>query len=362
MAIDQTLTLGQYLRRERERKGLTIEQVASATKIGIRTLHALESDHYSELPAKPFIRGFVISYARFIGLDHKETLTHFNQFLDERVHQERPNREGGHSGYAFEKREGDPSRTILGIAMGGFVVIGAIAMLVLKPSLKHHHGSHLDKLRALHDSETVTASSSPEASTSLALPLPMTSSVSSMVSPAPALTAPVAVIATPSPVATSTPEPKQTAATLATPQANPSPSPGPSATDPLNSGVGLKASEISQRVVCKALNSVWVRYRVDDKPTMQFILKKDKILVLRGRQSVILQVGEPEHLNLSINRGAYHSMDSDPNIATLQDDATLFFPAQLSKTIQEPFKGEKPLSARKSPALAPSETPSPEPQ
>ena len=69
MAPSDLPSLGQYLRQERERRGITIEQVASATKIGIKTLHALEEDRYSELPARPFIRGFVTSYARFIGLD-----------------------------------------------------------------------------------------------------------------------------------------------------------------------------------------------------------------------------------------------------------------------------------------------------
>jgi cytoskeletal protein RodZ len=380
MAIDNTLTLGQYLRRERERRGLTIEQVASATKIGIRTLHALEGDHYAELPAKPFIRGFVISYARFIGLDPKETLTHFNLFLDERVHQERPNREGGHSGYAFEKREGDQSRTMLGVAMGSFVVIGAIAMVFLKPTLKHHHGSRLDKLRSTQESPSplstsldppITAQASAQASSmASASPLAIASPaaensprVLALDSPPPSTTTPSVA---PTPTLSSTPKPTSRTEAIPSPVPNsshtPSAPPSPSASavpsDPLNSGLGLKPSEITQRVVCKALDSVWVRYKVDDKPVMQFILKKDKVLVLRGRQSIVLQAGEPEHLNLSGNRTAYHTVDADPNITTRQSDSTLFFPPQLAKTIEEPFPGEKPLSSRKSPATpAPSATP-----
>ncbi|MDR3606071.1 MAG: helix-turn-helix domain-containing protein [Oligoflexia bacterium] len=350
MAIDNNLTLGQYLRRERERRGLTIEQVASATKIGIRTLHALESDHYAELPAKPFIRGFVISYARFIGLDHKETLTHFNLFLDERV-QERPNREGGHSGYAFEKRDGDQSRTLLGLTMGAFIVIGAIAMIFLKPSLKHHHGSHLDKLRATHEAEMAGPSPGPSPSIGALLSSPTPSATPSAIPGA-------------SPTPTPTPSPKPTQSTVAAaPSATPSPTGTPTAEstvpDPLNSGFGLKASEITQHIVCKASDSVWVRYRVDDKPSMQFILKKDKVLVLRGRKSVILQVGNPEDLNLSENGGAYHGAASDKNATMRQKDTTFFFPPQLAKTIEEPFNGEKPLSTRKPPASHASPEPSP---
>ena len=383
MSIESHLTLGQYLRHERERRGLTIEQVASATKIGIRTLHALEGDHYAELPAKPFIRGFVISYSRFVGLDHKEALTHFNAFLDDRVQQERPNREGGHSGYAFEKREGDQSRTILGITMGGFVLVGAVAMIFLKPSLKHHHGSHLDKLRAGREGE-VTSDAEPSATPSgsvkeagkdagkettkeLAGPVrpgasPSPGSVTSERSAGSVVAA--GSVATPSakPSPLSSPSSAPSAASavsVATASPTPAPAPSPSAAptsavpDPLNSGFGLKPSETAQRVVCKALDSVWVRYRVDDKPLMQFVLKKDKVLVLRGKQSVVLQVGEPDHLNISVNGGPYHDAASDKNNVERQDDATLFFPSQLAKNTQEPFQGESALSARKSPSSPP---------
>src|SRR4051812_2513019 len=103
MASDKAPSLGEYLRHEREQRGITIEQVASATKIGVRLLHALEADHYVELPAKPFIRGFVTSYCRFIGLDPKEILVRFADYIEDRV-TDRPARDAGHSGYAFEKR------------------------------------------------------------------------------------------------------------------------------------------------------------------------------------------------------------------------------------------------------------------
>ena len=40
------MTLGEFLRTEREKRGITIDQVASETKVGVRILHALESDQY----------------------------------------------------------------------------------------------------------------------------------------------------------------------------------------------------------------------------------------------------------------------------------------------------------------------------
>ena len=146
-------TLGEFLRHERERRGMTIEQVASATKINVRMLHALEADHFAELPAKPFVRGFVTSYCRFIGLAPKEILTRFGDFIDDKAH-DRPNRDAGHSGYAFEKREGEQSRTVLWFAMGGFIAVGGAGFRLPEAlaSPSSFHASRQAPQRASHGS------------------------------------------------------------------------------------------------------------------------------------------------------------------------------------------------------------------
>jgi cytoskeletal protein RodZ len=366
--LDDNLTLGQFLRKEREKRGLSIEQVASATKIGVRQLHSLESDQYSDLPAKPFIRGFVTSYCRFVGLDHKEVLTHFSSYIDTRVH-ERPNRESGHSGYAFEKREGnEQSRMILGIVMGGFVVLGGIAMVVLKPSLHHHKHSHADKLRAAH-SPTPVPSVMPSGNVVALASLPP--SPSPLVGPSNVIPSPSVAPSAEAPVVASANSPSPTPLPSLTPVAQlpsalpsaiaqiqtlvpPSPSPT-SASDPLNSGLGLKPNETAQRLIVKAKESVWVRYRVDDKVVMQFPLRKDKVLVLRARQSIVLQIGQPANVVMSNNGGPY-KLGNAANHATRQGDATYFFPAQLSEIKENPFPGWRTISDRVVP-----ESPAPEP-
>src|SRR3989338_10834209 len=108
----QPSSLGEFLRQERERRGITIEQVASGRKISVRLLHSIEADRYGELPAKPFVRGFVQSYARFVGLDAAEVLARYRAFLDEKS-ADRPAKDSGHSGDAFEKKDGERGRQAL---------------------------------------------------------------------------------------------------------------------------------------------------------------------------------------------------------------------------------------------------------
>ena len=69
MKDPQDLSVGKYLQQERERKGLSLEAVSRATRISPRNLEAIESDDFISLPAPIFIRGFLKTYASFIGLE-----------------------------------------------------------------------------------------------------------------------------------------------------------------------------------------------------------------------------------------------------------------------------------------------------
>ena len=60
---------GEHLKREREMRGVTIEEISVATRISTRFLEALENEQWEELPGGVFNRGFIRSVARFLGLD-----------------------------------------------------------------------------------------------------------------------------------------------------------------------------------------------------------------------------------------------------------------------------------------------------
>jgi cytoskeletal protein RodZ len=68
---------GQYLKRIRTEKGLTIKDVAEATRISVVNLNAIEEQNFSALPADTFTRGFLSLYAKFLGIDPAETVKHF---------------------------------------------------------------------------------------------------------------------------------------------------------------------------------------------------------------------------------------------------------------------------------------------
>ena len=66
--------LGAVLRNKREKKGLTLDQVASITKLRVKIVEALENETWGDLPPPVFVRGFIRSYAKVLGLDGTELL------------------------------------------------------------------------------------------------------------------------------------------------------------------------------------------------------------------------------------------------------------------------------------------------
>ena len=61
--------IGNSLREARVRQGLDFAQVELATKIRSKYLRALEEDQFTVLPAEPYVKGFLRTYAEFLGLD-----------------------------------------------------------------------------------------------------------------------------------------------------------------------------------------------------------------------------------------------------------------------------------------------------
>ena len=130
--------LGLTLQREREKKGLSIEVVMEATKISRTNLVAMEGGDRSALPHPVYAKGFVKSYARYLGLDADELcMVVDREFQDQ-------SEEVGEAGYevspaaekAFQEKDGPEGRKkkkrawplllllVVAVAIAAFVLLG----------------------------------------------------------------------------------------------------------------------------------------------------------------------------------------------------------------------------------------------
>ncbi len=70
-------SVGILLKKEREKKKISWDEISEDTKIGIKYLKALETDNYTIFPGETYIIGFMRNYARALGLDPAEIINQY---------------------------------------------------------------------------------------------------------------------------------------------------------------------------------------------------------------------------------------------------------------------------------------------
>lgn len=72
------MSLGERFRAAREQRGLTVSEVAEHIRIRSVYLSAIEEENWSAIGAPVYTRGFIRTYARYLGLDPEEAVSAFN--------------------------------------------------------------------------------------------------------------------------------------------------------------------------------------------------------------------------------------------------------------------------------------------
>ena len=109
------MTVGPYLRELREGKGVSLEEIARATRVGKRHLEAIEGEELSELPAPVFVKGFIRAYCQFLGARPDEALRQYRSLVGETSSDS-----AAHSGRSRSSRPLTP----IGVSLLLLVVLG----------------------------------------------------------------------------------------------------------------------------------------------------------------------------------------------------------------------------------------------
>lgn len=128
-------SIGDFFKQVRETKGLTVDEVASKTRIRTDFVKALEEGNFAKLPDQVFARGFVRSYARSLGLDEEDAIHRFIQSAGA-FYEKQDERERLKVRQAEEERKRRANRKAVAIAIG-------IAILTLVILLSREQSSLL---------------------------------------------------------------------------------------------------------------------------------------------------------------------------------------------------------------------------
>lgn len=127
-------TLGDRLRKARERLGLSIEDVHDATKIRVAYLIAMEEGRFHELPGDVYARGFLKNVAKAVGLEGDELVSEYDRiYKDSEIEQTEVIDRGMADTRKRHKSGGMHPVVTIGLII---VVIAVIALILWKPQGK----------------------------------------------------------------------------------------------------------------------------------------------------------------------------------------------------------------------------------
>ncbi|MBI5892111.1 MAG: helix-turn-helix domain-containing protein [Deltaproteobacteria bacterium] len=113
---------GEYLKRQREMRGVSLEDISKVTKINIKLLNALESDSHENLPHQTFVKGFIRSYCKYAGIDADDAVLHYEEYLNKKAEKE--------SNVVFAPSDAPKQDNNIPLVSKKFAVIASVALLI----------------------------------------------------------------------------------------------------------------------------------------------------------------------------------------------------------------------------------------
>src|SRR5262245_15990739 len=208
--------VGLRLRQLRESRGVSLDEIARATRVGRRHLEALEAGETAELPAPVFVKGFIRAYCEFLGAGPDDVLGRYHEIVGES-----PTSGGSRSTLGSRGR---PSRLGSPIAVSLLLLV-VLAGALIAVNLGLRTGASTPGAPSAPGTSAdprTPARSEPAPADRASIPAPATTAMPSTVAPtagaapAPSVTTPV--VGTP---ATPTPAPTTATSGAATPRPTP---------------------------------------------------------------------------------------------------------------------------------------------
>ena len=277
---------GTTLRDARERRGVTLRQIANATKIAVSVLDALERNDISRLPGGIFGRAFVRSYAVEVGLDPEATIQQFmTQFPHDSVTVGHPTSEQTEDNEAVES-----DRRMAGTFLRLIAISLPIAGIVLYFAM-----SGRDQAASPATPATTTAAPGVKPTSSLPPPAP------EALTPAPAVPATAAPA---SPDATAATAPSVAAATPQTSAASP-------------------AADILT-VAFAARRPCWISATVDGQKKIERLVQSGERQTIEVHREMVLTVGDATAIAVTLNGVDARPLGRSGEVVTVRFNLTNF--------------------------------------
>jgi cytoskeleton protein RodZ len=286
-------SVGEFFKQVRETKGLTVDEVASKTRIRTDFVKALEDGNFAKLPDQVFAKGFVRSYARSLGLDEEDAIHRFIQSAGS-FYEKQDERERLKVRQIEEDRKRQSNRKAVTIAIG-------IAVLTLVFLLSREQSSVFRRGTAEQGPATKRATQgAKESPASTAREPERTAEVSKPTEP-PAV-APKATAEAPSrqePATSAGGASRSEAETVSTVSTVSPGSDGPLAGIALNATEGVADGQLVLDLVATELS--WVVVQIDNGSPQETLLRAGDKAHWTGQDQFILTLGNAGGVKAELN-------------------------------------------------------------
>jgi cytoskeleton protein RodZ len=279
-------SFGEGLRREREMRGITLEEISAHTKISIHFLQAIEADDLGKLPGGIYTRNFIRAFARYLGLDEEKVMSEYHSFAPgrdfdlNRMTSARPVR---------ESRAGTWIGLLLAAAMltGGYLLFRYSQRTAGVPQSAAHAATPAGQKQPPPAQAVAPPASQPvTGSEGVASPSPSPENQTNLSPPA-----------TPAPNASGSSAPPAIGSPTHT--ASGTPSAAGAATAP--EGVEFTGAGTDLLLQVAATDRSWVDLGADGKTVFQRVLKQDEIQTFKAKKYFDLTTGNAEGIVLTLN-------------------------------------------------------------
>ena len=290
---------GDRLRREREMRGITLDEITESTKISRRHLDALEGEHFDQLPGGVFNKGFVRAYARFLGIDEDQAVADYSTASNE---QPEPENKFPLEVHEEPDRDLNPRRSSLPLVFAIAALIGVLVGYGFWIKSKPHNPEAVENTR---QSAPASAVNAPQANVPAPSAITPSSSEPIRASAQPAHSTPV-----------TKPAPPEAAAVPRSTEPRPAAAPGESADPPPS------VKEKAFFVQVKAKEDSWVSIVADGKSVMQRVLPADKQKKIKAGKTLVLRTGNAGGIEVSFNGHPLGALGNENEPRTLTFNAS----------------------------------------
>ena len=279
---------GDRLRREREMRGISLEEIVATTKIGTRLLRALENEQFEQLPGGIFNKSYVRAYAKCVGIDEDEAVAAYLEATTEKppdtrviAHQ--------HSTMHFDR----PVRR-----EGGFPVVPVLILLVVVAGGMGGWKLYQDKQR---DREILKSAAAAEAGSQNQSP-----AATSPASAPSASSTPAAQPVNPTNTSQTSNPPASSSASSAAPTevpktASEKPSVTPAAAAETKTTGNGAAEGTPFDVVIRPKDPAWVSVKSDGQFVVRGIIRPPDVKTIHATDQVVFWTGNSGAVEVSFN-------------------------------------------------------------